>query len=104
MYCKPGLQVVHSKVLEKCSGVYSQLVIKDLDTNQLIILTIFPNWQGIIHSKGEEGYIEFEYVQAGLTKYYCKENNSTDNIYLNTYFVFRQFVQKTITENKDVLI
>lgn len=104
MYCKPGLQVVHSKVLEKCSGVYTQLVIRDIDTNQLIILTVFPNWQGIIPSKGDEGYIEFEYAEAGITKYFCKSDQSHNNIYQNTYYVFRQYVAKTITNNEDVLI
>ena len=84
MYCKPGYQVIKCKILEKDSGLYTSLVVIDLTTNQFLILTIFPNWQGEIPAKGDIGYIELEYCEAGITKYYDKvNNNSTNNDSIN---------------------
>lgn len=104
MYCKPGYQVIKCKILEKDSGLYTSLVVIDLTTNQFLILTVFPNWQGEIPAKGDIGYIELEYCEAGITKYYDKVNNNSNNLYKNTYFVFRQFVKETPTNKEDVIL
>lgn len=57
MYVKKGPQFIKCKILEKETGVYSNIVIIDLKSEDYLILTIFPNWQGVIPAKGEIGYI-----------------------------------------------
>lgn len=104
MYCNKGPQFVKCVVLEKQSGLYSHLVIEDLNTHKYLILTVFPNWQGEIPNIGETGHIEFEYAEAGITKFYNKVEKNMDGVYQNTYFVFKKFIKETINKNKDILI
>lgn len=103
MICKQGPQFVKCVILEHDEGVYSNLVIQDLITSELIILTVFPNWQGEIPAKGSVGYVEFEYVEAGVSKYFNRslQNN---NIYQNTYFIFKQFIRETPRNQEDVTL
>lgn len=103
MFCKEGPQFVKCKVLEVDQGVYSSMVIQDCETSKFIILTVFPNWAGEIPTKGSTGYIEFEFVEAGITKYFNK-NLKENHIYQNTYFIFKQFVRETPKNQEDVTL
>lgn len=103
MIFEQGPSFIKCEILEYQESLYGKLVLLDLATNSLIMLTVFPNWQGEVPKKGDVGYIEFEFCEAGITKYFDKHANN-NNTYQNTYLVFKQFVKETVTSNKDVII
>lgn len=104
MTCSEGINFIKCEILEKRSHVYSTLVVENLKNNEYLILTIFPNWQGFIPEVGDIGYLEFEFVISGITKYYDHFLNKTE-VYKNTQLVFKQFVKEEEKYiNEDVLI
>ena len=103
MYCQNGPQTIKCKILQVTDELYGTIVLQDLDTSKLLMLTIFPNWQGVIPQKGDEGYIEFEFVEAGISKWYNPALN-TFKFYNNTYFYFRQFIKELNFNNKEITL
>lgn len=103
MICKQGPQFMYCKVLERQNDLYTLLVVEDLKAEELTILTVFPNWCGEIPQKGDIGYIEFEFCEAGVTKYFDRHTLKS-SVYMNSYLVFKQFVKETKKDNLDIII
>lgn len=104
MYYKPNPQTVKCQVVAKANCLYKSLVIQDLSNDNYLMLTVFPNWQGLIPEVGDVGFIEFEFAEAGKTEWFNK-NLAEFNIYKNTYLVFKQFVKSSeIIENNKIII
>lgn len=103
MYYFSGPQTIKCCVLEVQEGLYSNLVVQDLATEKFLLLTVFPNWQGEIPKKGDIGYIEFEFVKAGVDKYFDKAQ-SQHFVYSNTYMFFKTYVKDTGKTSCDKII
>lgn len=103
MYRKEGPQVIKCFVEEVSNELYNKVVIRDLNENKYLIVTIFPNWQGLIPKKGDTGFLQFEFVQAGKTQWYDKQA-SAHNFYLNTSFIFKEFVKETILPQNEKIV
>lgn len=101
-YTKPGHQFINCEVLESTHGVYKSIVVRDLGTNEFLILTIFPNWQDYIPKKGDKGFLEFEFCEANITKYI--DSKGQESTYNGTYFVFRRFVKETECVQDEVIL
>jgi hypothetical protein len=51
------------------------------------MLTICPNWQGVLPKLGDQGYFEVEEVKSG-EKYYMRETGEENTyLYSGTYFI-----------------
>lgn len=104
MYRKDGPQVVKCDIYEVSNELYNKIVLRDLEAGKFLIITIFPNWQGVIPKKGDTGYLQFEYVRAGVTQWYNKQDQGHE-YYLNTGFIFKEFVKETKPlENEQIIL
>lgn len=61
---------IHGLVVAYQEGQYKQIVIKNLDEsenswNRYIMMTICPNWQGLLPKLNDSGYFEYEEVKSG---------------------------------------
>jgi hypothetical protein len=88
----------YCEVLEVSGSGYLNVVIKDLENDYLEIITIFPNWNGTIPSKGAIGYLKYREVAAG-DEYVTSKGERLNFKYNMTFF--EKFVYKT--KDKDEL-
>ena len=101
---------IRCKVLAKESDVlgYSTMVVKDLDNfggfgHSYCMVTILPNWQGLIPEIGDDGYLSYNEVIAGKDKWYCPETGQMIPYnYTNIYFV--KFVKEKDNSKKDIIL
>lgn len=87
---------------------YHTLVFKVLESNcpfghSYIMVTVFPNWQSIIPSVGEIGYLEYDEVEGGIDKYYDRDTDSIVK-YNFSNLIFKKFVKEQDNSNKDIII
>jgi hypothetical protein len=92
--------ISYCEVLECDQYIYSNIVVKDLETECLEIITIFPNWNGYIPEKGDIGYIKYREVEAGDE--YVTPTGERKNFKYNMTF-FDKFVLKT-EDNEELTI
>lgn len=89
-----NIHTVYCEVLENQSGEYGTIVVYDKNKNCYQMMTLFPNWQGVIPKKGDVGYLEYELCEAGVTKWY--DSVIGQHVpYKYSYVVFKQFVRET---------
>lgn len=97
---------IHGKVVAYREAQYSKLVIESFDEPvtsvfKYIMMTICPNWQGIIPKLGNSGYFEYEEVQAG-EPYYNRETGEISSYqFPDNYFInFIEDSTITITQKE----
>lgn len=54
---------------------YITYVFRDLDTEEYVMCTKVPNWDGITLHKGEQGFLKYKEVIAGVDSWYDKTSN-----------------------------
>lgn len=92
---------IYCKVLVIQEGLYSEIVAEDLNrelTDDLKYVTVvkLPNWDVLIPSVGDVGYLQFQYVEGGITKWFNKDLKDFEIYnYTNNYFI-NFFKQKDI--------
>lgn len=93
---------IYCKVLVIQEGQYREIVVEDLNrdfTDDLKYVTVvqLPNWDtGRDLKVGDIGYLQFQYVEGGVTQWFNKNlNNFEIYNYTNNYFV-NFFKQKDI--------
>ena len=101
--------------------VYSQLVASENDLmgyityvfkslepdapfgSRYLMLTRCPNWDAKPINIGDKGYVTYDYVKAGIDKWFCPETGQMIPYnYTNIYFI--KFVKKPDNLNKDIII
>lgn len=77
---------------------YCTLVFKNLEDNITfghcyLMCTVFPNWQSIIPTIGEQGFLMYDEITGGIDTYY---DRTTDSIvkYNFSNLVFKKFVKE----------
>jgi hypothetical protein len=88
---------IFCKVLVVRNGQYTEIVVEDLnrdytDDLKYVCVVRLPNWQdGIALSVGDVGYLRFQYVIGGNSRYFSKATGDleiykyTNNYYMNFY-------------------
>ena len=77
---------------------YITYVFKDLDTQDYIMCTRFPNWGSIQLNSGDIGYLKYKENIGGVTQWY--DNNYNINLYNYDSIQFMTFVPElSKTEN-----
>lgn len=72
----------------KEDGAYTIYVFQDLTSNEFIMCTRCPNWQGETPVAMQEGFLKYKYVVAGKDTYYDKTaERFLAYQYTNTYFL-----------------
>lgn len=70
---------IRSKIVAKRDGQYTRIVFEDLnreptDDLKYVTVVLLPNWNyGETLNIGETGYLQFESVSAGVTKWFDRE-------------------------------
>ena len=87
---------------------YTTVVFKDLESDapfgkRYLMLVVFPNWQSRIPDIGEVGYVTYNEVIAGDTKWYCPETGQFIP-YNYTNLVFVKFVKEQDNSTKEILL
>lgn len=82
---------IKCKILAIREGQYSELVVEDVnreytDDLKYVMLVVLPNWQSDLPKIGDTGYLEFESVVGGSTKYNNEEDTKVYK-YTNNYFM-----------------
>lgn len=90
---------IHCKIVAvKEDGRYTLMVLEDQSrdyTDDLKYVTVvkMPNWEHNPFELGDEGYVIFEPVEAGVTKYFNREMKDFKVYnYSNNYFI--NFIKK----------
>lgn len=67
------------------------------------MVTVFPNWESRIPEVEENGYLEYDEVEAGKDTYY---DRTTDSIvkYNFSNLIFKRFVREQDNSNKNIII
>lgn len=74
-------------------GGYIIYVFLNLDQNEYIMCTRFPNWDAPLIKEQDEGFLSYKEVQGGVDNYY-DVNNDTIQKYLYDNLIFLNFVYK----------
>ena len=95
-YCIKGTLIEKKKDAE-----YLSYIFKDDATHQYLMCTQLPNWQIDPIEIGEEGYILFKEVEAGITEWYDKVSGQRirynyDGIYLINFIRVSKHVNDII--------
>ena len=79
-------------------GQYTHIVLEDLsrdydDDLKYVTVVKLPNWEHTHFDLGDEGYVLFEPVTAGVTRYFNKDSKDFEVYnYSNNYFI--NFIKK----------
>lgn len=94
---------VRGKIVAIQEGVYSNYVFQNLDEQEssefrYITVTKCPNWQYFDTLKiGDEGFVTFEYAEAG--KDYLDISTNTIKQYSYTAYYFMNFIKEINKDN-----
>lgn len=85
-------RTVYGTIVAYQEGQYKQMVIKNLDElenswDRYIMMTICPNWQGVLPKLNDTGYIEFEEVKGGDNYFRVTTGNIDTYKYSGCYFL-----------------
>lgn len=82
------MNTIYAKVLVVSIDVgnYVTYVFRDLENNELLMCTQFPNWEHRLLNKNEVGYLEFKEIQAGKDKWFDGKDFHSYN-YDNIQFI-----------------
>ena len=78
--------VTEAKLLAIKEGVYTTYVFKDYINNKYIMCTRLPNWQVQEINIGDEGFLQYQEVNAGDSYYDASIENYKKYNYSNIYF------------------
>lgn len=96
---------IHGKLVAKQDGIYINYVFKNLDEDEkslykYITVTQCPNWQNVEVLKiGDEGYVTFEYAEAGNE--YLEANTNQVKQFKYTAFYFMNFIKTKDIKDKN---
>lgn len=96
-------ETIRAKLVAVQEGPYTNYVFKNLDEQETskyryITATKCPNWQ--YNNKiliGDEGFLEYEYAQAGDSYFDLSSNSIQQYKYTSNYFM--NFVKQQIKDN-----
>lgn len=90
------------KLLAVREGNYTTYVFQTLDTKEYIMCTKLPNWKVPEIQIGDEGFLQYQVVQAGEEYFSIAEQKNIRYNYSNIYF--NNFILKTeIINNKEII-
>lgn len=90
------------KLLAVREGNYTTYVFQTLDTKEYIMCTRLPNWKVPEIQIGDEGFLQYQVVQAGEEYFSIVEQKNIRYNYSNIYF--NNFILKTeIINNKEII-
>lgn len=90
------------KLLAVREGNYTTYVFQTLDTKEYIMCTRLPNWKVPEIQIGDEGFLQYQVVQAGEEYFSIAEQKNIRYNYSNIYF--NNFILKTeIINNKEII-
>jgi hypothetical protein len=90
------------KLLAVRDGLYTVYVFQTLDTKEYIMCTKLPNWKVPEISIGDEGFLQYQIVQAGEEYFNVETQNMVKYNYSNIYF--NNFILRTENINNDKII
>jgi len=90
------------KLLAVRDGTYTTYVFQTLDTKEYIMCTRLPNWKVPEISIGDEGFLQYQIVNAGEEYFSVAEQKNVKYNYSNIYF--NNFILKTNDINNDKII
>ena len=67
------------------------------------MVVVFPNWESRIPDIGEIGYLEYDEVEGGVDKYYDRTTCSM-NKYNFSNLIFKKFIKKVDSSNKNIIL
>lgn len=70
----PPQITVEAICMEKSEGMYRVFIFKDLNDQEIIDATLYPNWATSLPEIGEEGYLTYSEVIAGKSKWFSGDN------------------------------
>ena len=90
---------IHCKIVAiQNDNQYTHIVVEDLSRNydddlKYVTVVKLPNWDSNAFELGEEGYVLFKPVEAGVTKWFNRELRDFEIYnYSNNYFI--NFIKK----------
>ena len=94
--------VTEAKLLAIKEDVYTTYVFKDYINNKYIMCTRLPNWQVQEINIGDEGFLQYQEVNAGDSYYDASIENYKKYNYSN--ISFNNFVKKSKKINNEEII
>lgn len=92
-------EIAHVKLLASKMGIYSLFVFQKIDSKDLIMCTMLPNWNISALQVGEIGFIKYKDIKAG-EKYFDPSTETFQTYkYSNTYLT--NFVKETDMINNE---
>ena len=92
-----------AKLVAKRSGVYTNYVFKDLESNKYVFCTRLPNWQIPEIDIDDIGYLHYMDVRSGDEYVVPNTGECISYRYNNTYLI--NFVKKSdIIKNKEIIL
>ena len=91
---------VYAKIIQIKEGQYTYIIAEDLnreptDDYKYLTLVQLPNWNDIIISIGDVGYVQFESVFGGKSQYLDRDTGEIETYkYSNNYIM--SFIKKDI--------
>ena len=83
---------IYCKIVAIQQNQYTEIVVEDLnrdysDDLKYVTVVLLPNWKANINI-GDVGYLRFQYVEAGKSKWYNKDMKDFEIYkYDNNYFI-----------------
>jgi hypothetical protein len=97
-----GRIIKEVELLAVRDGVYTVYVFKVLNEENYVMCTRLPNWQVPEISIGDQGFLQYQIVNAG-DKYVTPDGEKDIFRYSNCYFI--NFVNKSdIVKNKEIIM
>ena len=90
------------KLLAVRDGIYTTYVFQTLDTKEYIMCTRLPNWKVPEIAIGDEGFLQYQVVNAGEEYFSVAEQKNVKYNYSNIYF--NNFILKTNNINNNKII
>lgn len=95
-------QVVKVEVEAIKNGIYTVYVFRNLNTDEYLMCTRLPNWEGADLQVGQVGFLSYNFVKAGDPWF----NNKTQgyNLFSYTNNYFEKFVHEKEQKNDCLII
>jgi hypothetical protein len=90
------------KLLAVREGLYTTYVFQTLDTKEYVMCTRLPNWKVPEIAIGDEGFLQYQVVQAGEEYFNVETQTMVKYNYSNIYF--NNFILKTENINNNNII
>ena len=99
-HAESNVITVYAKIIQIKEGQYTYIIAEDLnreptDDYKYLTLVKLPNWNDIIMSIGDVGYVQFESVFGGRSRYLDRDTGEIETYkYSNNYIM--SFIKKDI--------